>query len=211
MDDEPRMVPFTFTVSKIKKKIEELLGINEHKLFNHVLVQKYRSGADFIGEHADKTLDVGHGTVIVNYSMGSERTLSLRSKDKTKDGTYEIQHIPLPNDSVFVMSLSLNRKMKHSIHRQSQESGERISLTFRRIETFYDKNKRILIGQGAPPSDSNDFQRTEEMVEEEKIELLKAFKEENSNSQFDWKEWYGKGFSVSFVDYDDESIVSKMK
>lgn len=203
MDDEPKLIPFTPTTIKIKENIEKLLKLTDKQKFNHVLVQKYRSGADFIGEHADKTLDIGHDTFIVNYSMGSERVLTLRSKEKKSDGTFEIQYHPLPNDSIFVMDLSLNKKMKHSIHRQFHETGTRISLTFRRIETFYDKVEKRLLGQGAPKEDKCRDIIDATVIETEKTNLLKAFKEENCSAQFDWHEWYGKGFSVSFIDYEN--------
>lgn len=39
--------------------------------FNHCLLQWYRGGLDYISEHADKTLDIRHGSVIANYSLGN--------------------------------------------------------------------------------------------------------------------------------------------
>lgn len=67
---------FTETVEKIRKVAEERIG---HEL-NHVLIQHYRGGADFISEHSDKTLDVVKGSKIVNMSLGAERVMTLRLK-----------------------------------------------------------------------------------------------------------------------------------
>jgi alkylated DNA repair dioxygenase AlkB len=39
--------------------------------FNHVLIQFYRSGLDYIKEHADKSLDVSVDSPIVNFSLGN--------------------------------------------------------------------------------------------------------------------------------------------
>ncbi|KAG9877785.1 hypothetical protein KCV05_g21635, partial [Aureobasidium melanogenum] len=52
-------------VTKIKERAEERVG---HKL-NHALIQLYRSGQDHISEHSDKTLDIVHGSKIVNVSL----------------------------------------------------------------------------------------------------------------------------------------------
>ena len=46
---------------------------------NHCLIQLYRSSADYISEHADKTLDQVHGTHVVNVSFGASREMVLRS------------------------------------------------------------------------------------------------------------------------------------
>lgn len=57
-DEAPPLVPFSPTVLKIKEHVERHVG---HEL-NHVLVQLYRSGQDYISEHSDKTLDVVKGS-----------------------------------------------------------------------------------------------------------------------------------------------------
>jgi alkylated DNA repair dioxygenase AlkB len=49
-----------------------------------VLIQLYRTGADYISEHSDKTIDVVRGSFIVNLSLGARRTMTLRTK---KDAT----------------------------------------------------------------------------------------------------------------------------
>jgi alkylated DNA repair dioxygenase AlkB len=42
-----------------------------------VLIQLYRTGADYISEHSDKTIDVVRGSRIVNVSLGARRTMTL--------------------------------------------------------------------------------------------------------------------------------------
>ena len=79
-DEQPELVSWTPTALKIKERIEEVI---QQKL-NHALIQYYRNGKDFIGEHSDKTLDVLIGSNIVNYSLGAARTMIL--KHKTQDG-----------------------------------------------------------------------------------------------------------------------------
>lgn len=191
MDDEPMLMPFSPTVRRIKEAIEGRLGLSPEQAFNHVLIQKYRDGADFISEHADKTLDIAPDSVIANYSLGSERVLTLRSKERRAEGDYEIINVLLPNNSVFCLDLAMNKRMRHSIHRQKQQSGARISLTFRRVATFYHRATGQLTGQGAPKEVYHYVD-----PEAEYARMLQAFRAENAQADFVWEEWYGKGFSV---------------
>jgi len=75
-DSSPPLKPFTPTVDRIRSYIEHHL---EHPV-NHVLIQHYRSGHDFISEHSDKTIDIVPGTKIVNVSFGAERLMILKPK-----------------------------------------------------------------------------------------------------------------------------------
>lgn len=52
--------------------------LNHH--VNHVLIQLYRTGADYISEHSDKTIDIVPGSKIVNVSLGAQRVMTLRTK-----------------------------------------------------------------------------------------------------------------------------------
>jgi hypothetical protein len=128
-----------------------------------VLIQLYRTGADYISEHSDKTIDVVRGSRIVNLSVGARRTMTLKTKkDATANTTGNeqggddgdngaattvrrtTQRVPLPNNSLFVMGLETNARWMHSVHTDKRpvntkdpaERGPRISLTFRHIGTF---------------------------------------------------------------------------
>lgn len=68
-DESPLLLPFSPTVSMIQKHVEKVL---QHPV-NHVLIQFYRSGNDYISEHSDKTIDVVPNSKIVNVSFGAER------------------------------------------------------------------------------------------------------------------------------------------
>ncbi len=80
-DECPALVPFTPTVVQIKDEVEKVLG---HPL-NHVLIQLYRDGNDYISEHSDKTLDIVPRSFICNVSLGAERTMVFRTKRADKD------------------------------------------------------------------------------------------------------------------------------
>lgn len=158
-DESPPLLAFSPTVSAIRAHVEHTL---QHPV-NHVLIQLYRTGADYISEHSDKTIDVVRGSRIVNLSLGSRRTMTLKTKkDATANTTGNeqggddgddsgaatvrrtTQRVPLPNNSLFVMGLETNARWMHSIHTDKRpentkdpaERGPRISLTFRHIGTF---------------------------------------------------------------------------
>lgn len=80
-DESPPLLPFSPTVSEIKAEVERQVG---HPL-NHVLIQFYRDGSDYISEHSDKTLDIVRGSFIANVSLGAERTMVFRTKRPDKD------------------------------------------------------------------------------------------------------------------------------
>ena len=131
-DEQPELISWTPSALIIKQRIEQII---EQKL-NHALIQYYRNGKDFIGEHSDKTLDVLLHSNIVNYSLGATRTMIL--KHKTEQGLK--QRIRLPHNSLFVLGWQTNREWTHSIKqdnradRDKQEdelaySSQRISLT----------------------------------------------------------------------------------
>ncbi|KUI72685.1 hypothetical protein VM1G_08224 [Cytospora mali] len=84
-DETLPCVPFTPAVQAIRKEVEKQVG---HEM-NHVLIQCYRGGTDYISEHSDKTLDIVKGSYIANVSLGAERTMVLRTKRDAfrKEGT----------------------------------------------------------------------------------------------------------------------------
>jgi hypothetical protein len=92
-DESPPLLPFSPTVLQIKDEVEKHLG---HPL-NHVLIQHYRTGNDYISEHSDKTLDIAQGSFIANVSLGAERTMIFRTKRPPKE--HQTPKPPPPSDS----------------------------------------------------------------------------------------------------------------
>lgn len=208
-DESPPLRRFSPTVATIREHVENVL---DHPV-NHVLIQHYRSGADYISEHSDKTIDVVRGSKIVNVSLGAQRVMTLRLK---RDGVQQTgdsavtprpsQKIPLPHNSMFVLGLDTNAKWLHAInhdrrpiHSKSAEeqfmNGERISLTFRHIGTFLSGDESRIYGQGARGKFC-DAGHAIISGGEEAAKLLEAFGKENQRSDFDWQEAYGEGSDV---------------
>ena len=191
VDVQPKSEFWNVNSKNIKNRVSALLGIT----LNHALVQYYRSGADYISEHADKTLDIRKNTPIINVSFGATRKMKLRSKYINEDGTRDIQHVMLKHGSVFVLGWKTNKKWLHSIKQDKRVDSvkekdelafncERISLTIRDIATFIDNKTKLLFGQGSP--DTTYIDDSEEM--------LTAFGVENKSHEYEWDDVYGKGF-----------------
>jgi nicotinamidase-related amidase/alkylated DNA repair dioxygenase AlkB len=203
------LLHFSPRVNAVRKQVEKLVG---HPL-NHVLIQLYRGGGDYISEHSDKTLDIVKDSSIVNVSFGAQRTMRLRTKKDVKaegddeSAQRETQRIAMPHNSMFVLGLKTNEKWLHGImadkrtdaERSVSEkafSGNRISLTFRHIGTFLDARESAIWGQGATAADQREAADVINDDEEEAERIIRAFSQENHSSEFDWDKWYGSGFDM---------------
>lgn len=211
-DESPPLLPFTPTVLAIKTATEKHLG---HPL-NHVLIQHYRSGADYISEHSDKTLDVSPSSFIANVSLGAERTMVFRTKRPPKDTTTtpkdtpttaparDIHRAPLPHNSLCRMGLLTNKHYLHAIRpdrradrdKSPAQLGPRISLTFRLIGTFLNPSQSLIWGQGAVSKTRETARPVINGQTPDAVRLLQAFGAENNSPSFDWDTYYGGGFDV---------------
>lgn len=200
-DEQPELISWTPSALIIKQRIEQIIQQN----LNHALIQYYRNGKDFIGEHSDKTLDVLLRSNIVNYSLGATRTMIL--KHKTQPGLK--QRIRLPHNSLFILGWQTNREWFHSIKqdnradrdKQADElaySSQRISLTLRTVATFRNRRTGQMFGQGARFKTLEEQAQGEELLNEgDEHDMLMAFSAENHMAtDFDWNQHYGRGFNA---------------
>ena len=116
-------VPWTATMLEIKHKIETV-----HGEYNYCLLNRYRSGADSMGLHADDEPELG--TVIGSLSFGATRLFRIRH-----NATKETQTFPVGNGTLIIMSGTMQQFWKHEIPKTKQNVGERINLTFRKIDS----------------------------------------------------------------------------
>lgn len=211
VDSQPKTEPFNNYVKNLALLLSGKFGCE----FNHVLIQLYRNGHDYIGEHSDKTLDIVPGTPIINYTLGATRFLQLKSKT-----TDEKHHIGLQNNSLFVLGLETNAKYYHLIKQDKRmpseklaeeliNSGQRISFTFRSIGTWLNPDGK-LEGLGASKTNCTDnidnntnIQIHQHKIDSttdpkliEQIEMIKAFGHENKGTVCDRNLYYPNGFSV---------------
>ncbi|KAG6864473.1 hypothetical protein C0991_009275, partial [Blastosporella zonata] len=220
-DESPPLSAFSPTVARIRDHVQQVL---KHPV-NHVLIQHYRSGKDYISEHSDKTIDVVWGSNIVNVSLGAMRVMTLRQKGPPRNGApppeneekvpRASQRIPLPNNSMFVMGPETNKQWLHGINHDNRaqrtkseaelfQGGERISLTFRHIGTFLTPDEKLIYGQGAKGK-TRATARPVVLGGRDGKALIRAFGEENHRNDFDWDRNYGRGYDVlHFSPHDDD-------
>lgn len=192
-----------FQVKKILSHVEKVVG----ERFNIALVQWYRTGFDYIGEHADKTLDLDRGSAIVNYSLGATRSMILKPK-RDYSGEKSKQRVRLTHNSLFVLGPNTNRCFTHAINQDRRAAddkapdelayeGNRISLTFRRVGTFLTSYGR-LYGQGARCKAREDLDMccTDIDSVREAERMIECFGLENRSCNVSWDELYSTGFDV---------------
>ncbi|KAM3424999.1 hypothetical protein BST61_g6969 [Cercospora zeina] len=197
---------WTPTVETIRQEAEKVAG---HPL-NHALIQLYRDGNDFISEHSDKTLDIVADSRIMNASFGAQRTMRIRTKqDKgsTDRATRTTYRVPMPHNSLIMMSLPTNAEYLHAINwdrrpaceltdAEKAYGGQRISLTFRHIGTHLNSDSTLIWGDGAVGKSKSDARPVINGDAAESERLIRAFGSENAASSINWSEIYGPGSDV---------------
>ena len=201
-DEQPPLMQWTPTIDAIRQEVERRIG---HPL-NHCLIQLYRNGRDWIGKHADKTLDVMRPSAIVNVSIGTTRTMAFRSKNS--QGSVP-QKLPLPHGSLFMLSLNTNQAFYHEIEQLGIAGTDepRISLTLRYIGTYYEPQNGAVWGIGAPSKTREEavarvkwigtLSPAERLAKEraEAERMVGLFRQENIDDSFDAAS-YQPGFDI---------------
>jgi alkylated DNA repair dioxygenase AlkB len=96
--------------------------------FNSVLINRYRSGADSMGWHADKEAVLGREPVIASVSLGTTRAFQFRH---VKSGV--LHTLNLSHGSLLVMRGRTQLDWRHRVPKAPKVAGERINLTFRTV------------------------------------------------------------------------------
>jgi alkylated DNA repair dioxygenase AlkB len=118
--------PFTPTVAAQLARVQARVDTP----FNHVLANRYRSGDDSMGLHADAEPELGPDPVVATLSLGATRRLQVVPRDKRHGAG---RFFPLADGDLFVMLGQTQRHFRHGIPRQPALTEERISLTFRHL------------------------------------------------------------------------------
>ena len=116
-----KAVPWTSILLEIKQRVEAVRG-----RYNYCLLNRYRSGADSVGLHADD--EPGMGDVIGSLSLGAARAFRIRH-----NATKETRTFPLGHGTLIIMAGTMQRFWKHEVPKTKESVGERINLTFRYI------------------------------------------------------------------------------
>jgi alkylated DNA repair dioxygenase AlkB len=120
---QPR--PFTPALADALARV--VRATNER--FNHVLANRYRDEQDSMGFHADDEPELGPEPVVATVSFGATRRFVLLPRRKGGQKlTYE-----LGSGSLLVMRGPCQARYRHGVPKEPTVTGERLSLTFRRV------------------------------------------------------------------------------
>jgi alkylated DNA repair dioxygenase AlkB len=125
--------PWTPTVAALKTAVEARTGAR----FNSVLINRYRTGTDSMGWHADNERELGAQPVIASISLGTTRTFEFRHT-KTRQ-THAMQ---LTHGSLLVMRGRTQHDWAHRVPKEPEARGERINLTFRWVDALGPATRR---------------------------------------------------------------------
>jgi alkylated DNA repair dioxygenase AlkB len=121
---EPR--PFTPAVARLLARLRAETSVP----LNHVLVNRYRTGDDSMGLHADAEPELGPDPLVATVSLGASRRFVVRPRRKQAPERCDLD---LGHGALLVMGGTCQRHYVHGVPRQPGAPGERISLTFRRL------------------------------------------------------------------------------
>jgi len=111
----------------IKTRVETL----SRHLFNGALLNYYRDGNDSMSWHSDDEKSLGRNPVIASVSFGATRVFKLRHRH---DRSIKSMSLPLTTGSLLIMRGETQHHWQHQLPKTRKETGERINITFRRIQ-----------------------------------------------------------------------------
>ncbi|HEV3091896.1 MAG TPA: alpha-ketoglutarate-dependent dioxygenase AlkB [Candidatus Cybelea sp.] len=105
----------------------ERAGRETQTRFNSVGLNLYRDGRDSVAPHNDHLYEIVAGHPIALISLGSTRTMTIRSKSRPR----RIFDIDLETGSLLVMSYETQLHYDHGVPKSKASIGPRISLALR--------------------------------------------------------------------------------
>ncbi|XP_025837342.1 DNA oxidative demethylase ALKBH2-like isoform X2 [Agrilus planipennis] len=128
--------PWIEPLENTRNLIEKITGYR----YNFVLINRYRNGLDYIGEHKDDEAELDIHTPIASLSLGQHRDFVLRHENsrKRKLGSSSLPTVKLclEHGSLLLMNYPTNKFWYHSLPQRKKVPGERINLTFRKIRNI---------------------------------------------------------------------------
>lgn len=120
-------LPRPACLDEVWRRAEAFAGVS----FNHVLMNRYRDGADSMGWHADAEPELGQNPVVLSVSLGATRRFLMKPKPGVPAEPAREWH--LTEGAVLLMGGSTQHHYRHSVPRQRGVPGQRLNLTFRRV------------------------------------------------------------------------------
>jgi alkylated DNA repair dioxygenase AlkB len=127
--------PWTPSLAALREQLRRRLGLD----FNSLLLNRYRSGADRMGWHADDEPELEADHPIASLSLGASRTLRFRPRpprrDQPADPALEPFGLELAAGDLLLMEAPTQMHWHHALPPRLRLQQERFNLTFRRIRT----------------------------------------------------------------------------
>lgn len=128
---EQAITPWSPALQTLRGLLDQQLGLH----FNSLLLNRYRTGADCMGWHADDEPELDAGAPIASLSLGVSRTLRFRPRPGDRSAAGEPPFaIDLADGDLLLMDPPTQRHWQHALPRRLRLQGERLNLTFRRIQ-----------------------------------------------------------------------------
>ncbi|MFM8935582.1 MAG: alpha-ketoglutarate-dependent dioxygenase AlkB family protein [Vulcanococcus sp.] len=124
------ITPWSPVLTTLRRQLEQQLG----QPFNSLLLNRYRSGTDRMGWHADDEAELEASAPIASLSLGASRTLRFRPRpgDRIAGGSTAFG-LELADGDLLLMDPPSQRHWQHALPQRLRLQGERLNLTFRRI------------------------------------------------------------------------------
>lgn len=119
-------------ILKLKRLVEKASGFD----YNFVLINRYRDGNDYMGEHRDDEEEIDEQIPIASLSLGASRDFLFKHRDcKRKDSRRQIPVVKkvLETGSLLLMKYPTNVYWYHSLPKRASCKSVRINLTFRKM------------------------------------------------------------------------------
>jgi len=126
------ITPWSAVLLGLRQQLEQQLGLT----FNSLLLNRYRNGADRMGWHADDEAELEASAPIASLSLGVSRDLRFRPRpgDPIASGNAAFA-LELADGDLLLMDPPSQRHWQHALPQRLRLQGERLNLTFRRIQT----------------------------------------------------------------------------
>lgn len=134
-DDYPPVKKWTPTLKIIRDLLEKECSQN----CNHLVLNRYEKGEDYIGYHRDKTKSLTPNSKVIVLSLGETRRMNVQKLYKIdgKKRTKKIADINMIHGSLFELTLKTNENHKHRIEKTKEKKKVRLGLTFRSVREFF--------------------------------------------------------------------------
>lgn len=222
-DESPPLLPWTVTVQQIKDTVEQKVGhplnhalIQFYRDGNDYISEHSDKTLDIAKGSYIVNVSLGAERTMIfrtkRQPKDKDTTTAALPESSSGSGSgagtkRTTQRAQLPHNSMCQMGLQTNKRWLHAIRQDKRQDwektaaelafgGARISLTFRKIGTFLDREGARICGQGATAKTREEARPVTNGATPEAVKMLQAFGGENQGSDFDWAAHYGGGFDV---------------